>query len=223
MAEKHLTVPEPGVRAMAHDMAYRLACEQLAAVSDIEQQCRNAGAGFSAAEKIITLEHLTRTYTIGFPGGSVTLAGVDNPVPIKDKILVLHYLTRARGTPMTGKQITYKELHEGINYFSVFATRTIKPLVNYFGEDPEKLLQSAAVLGGQKADLGDTAVTFPAFPHLPVTFVLWRGDDEFPPEGSILFDSNVSDYLANDDLHTLCENIIWRLVSLSRSGGDNPG
>lgn len=223
MSEKYLTVPEPGVRAIAHEMAYRLVCERLAAVSDVEQQCRNAGAGYSATEKIITLEHLTGTYTIGFPGGEIALVGVDNPVPIKEKILILHYFTRARGTPMTGKKITYKELHEGINYFSVFATRTIKPLVNYFGEEPEKLLQTAAILGGQKAKFGDAAVTFSAFPHLPVTFVLWRGDDEFPPEGSILFDSNVSDYLANDDLHTLCENIIWRLVRLSRSGGDNPG
>ena len=45
-----------------------------------------------------------------------------------------------------------------------------------------------------------------------MTFVLWRGDAEFPPEGSILFDSNVSNYLSNDDIHALCEGIAWRLV-----------
>ena len=78
-------------------------------------------------------------------------------------------------------------------------------------------------MGGRPADFGDAAVTFPAFPRVPLTYVLWRGDEEFSPEGSILFDSTVADYLSNDDIHALCETIIWRLVRLSKTGGDNPG
>jgi hypothetical protein len=218
MAGEYLTAPKQKVREYAHELAYRLACEKLAGIADIERQCQNAGAGYSPVEKIITLKYLVNSYRINFPGGGVAVAGSDEPVPIKDKILILDYFTRARGTPLKGKWITYKELHEGINYFDVFATRTIKPLVTYFGGEPEKLLQTATSLGGRKADYGDAAVTFKAFPRLPVTFVLWRGDDEFPPEGSILFDSTASDYLSNDDIHTLCENIVWRLVRLSRNG-----
>jgi len=43
--------------------------------------------------------------------------------------------------------------------------------------------------------------------------VLWRGDDELAPEGSILFDSTIPDYLSTEDITVLCETIAWRLVS----------
>jgi hypothetical protein len=223
MADNHLAVPEPGVREVAHELALNLARQRLAAIADIEAQCRNSGARYLAGEKLIVLDYLGRSFNIGFPEGEVAPAGGTEPVAIRDKILILDYFTRAKGTPPSGKTITYKELHDGINYYPAFAKRAIQPLVTYFSEDPGRLVKTAENLGGRPADLGDAAVAIPAFPRVTVTLVLWRGDDEFPPEGSILFDGNVSDYLSNDDIHTLCENIAWRLVRLFKTGGDSPG
>jgi hypothetical protein len=212
MTPKHLTVPEPGVRAVAHELALKLARQRLAAVADIEKQCRNSGARYLVGEKTISLDFLGRAYNISFPEGEVAPAEGNEPVPIKDKILILDYFTRAGGAPPTGSTITYKELHDGLNYYPTFAKRAIQPLVTHFGEAPENLIKAAAALGGRRVELGDAAVSIDAFPRVTVTFVLWRGDDEFPPEGSILFDGNISDYLSNDDIHALCENIAWRLV-----------
>jgi hypothetical protein len=214
MTRERLKVPERNVREYAHELAYRLACEQLASIDDIEQQCRKSGAQYIPSRKVIIIEHLNRSYEISFPDGQVSLAAGEEAVPIRDKILILHYFTRAKGTPLSNKTITYKELHDGINYFGVFATRTIKPLVSFFSKKPGELLKTAETLGGRKADYGDTAVTINAFSQVPVTIVLWQGDEEFAPEGSILFDSTISDYLTNDDIHTLCENITWKLVRL---------
>jgi hypothetical protein len=223
MTRERLTVPEQNVREYAHGLAYKLTCEKLAGIIDIEEQCRKSGAKYTHSQKAIILDHLNRSYKISFPDGEVAFADKKAVVPIKDKILLLDYFTRARGTPLTGRTITYKELHDGINYYPTFSKRTIQPLVTYFGDDPGQLLKTAITLGGRKADFGDVAVTIDAFPRVPVTLVLWRGDKEFPPEGSIMFDSNISDYLTNDDIHTLCENITWRLVRLSKTGGDTPG
>jgi hypothetical protein len=212
MAEKNLAVPEPGVREMAHEMALKLARQRLAAITDIEKQCANAGARYLPDRKSIALVFLGRTYLISYPAGEVSPAESRETIPIKDTILILDYLTRATGSPSTGKTVTYKELHDGINYYPTFAKRAIQPLIGNFGERPEKLAETAKALGGRPADFGDAAVTIDAFPRVSLTFVLWRGDAEFPPEGSILFDSNVSNYLSNDDIHALCEGIAWRLV-----------
>ena len=62
------------------------------------------------------------------------------------------------------------------------------------------------------------AVTINAFKRVPITFVLWRGDEEFPPDGSILFDATVSDYLSIEDINVLCERITWKLVRLLKEG-----
>jgi hypothetical protein len=221
MTRERLTLPKKNVREYAHGLAYKLACEQLAGIQDIELQCYKSGAQYIAPEKTIIIDYLNQSYRISFPDGEVSSATGGEDVPIKDKILILDYFTRAKGTPLSEKKITYKELHDGLNYFDTFAKRTIQPLVTFFGSQPEQLLKTARILGGQKADYGDAAVTINAFSRVPVTIVLWHGDEEFAPEGSLLFDSTIADYLTNDDIHTLCEDITWKLVRLLKTGDES--
>lgn len=204
-----------------YGLAYRLAAEGLARTGDIELQCARSGAVCQVAgsKTVIAIQYLGRTYLVTLPEVVVSLRDSDKPVPLKDRILILHYLTRAKGTPLSGRLIAYKELPEGAVYFPTFAKRAIKPLVDHFGGEPERLADISKVLGGRQTDHGDAAVTIDAFKLVPVTLVLWRGDDEFPPEGSILFDSNVSDYLSTEDINVLCESVAWRLVRQLKSGG----
>jgi len=214
MTSKHITVPEPGVREIAHQLAYKLAVEQMAAITDIQEQCRRSDCQYLPDPQAVAIKHLNQAYHIGYPTGEVTFADADEAVPLRDKILTLHYLTRAKGTPLTGKMITYKELHDGLNYYPTFFKRAISPVVNRYKDEPQKLIEAGQRLGGYKAEYGDTAVTIPAFTRVPLTFVLWRGDKEFAPDGNIMFDSTISDYLPTEDISILCEVIAWRLVRL---------
>jgi hypothetical protein len=223
MTKRNPIAPEQNVRDYANELAIDIARKKLAGIPDLEAQCARAGASYDAAAGAALLPYLDRTVRITLPAGEVAYTDGETAVSAKDTILVLDYFTRAGGAPLTGNLITYQELHDGLNYFGVFSTRTTRPLIQYFGREPEKFLAAAKQIGGAPADFGDVAVTFTAFPHAPLTYVLWKGDDEFPPDASILFDSTVSDYLSNDDIHNLCESIVWRLVRLSKSGGDHAG
>ena len=197
-----------------YELAYRLACEQLAKIDDIEQQCIKSGATYEVTDsrKTAVLEYLNRLYKISLPDIDVSLMDSEEVVPLRDKILILHYFTQAKGTPLSDKIMAYKELPGGDCYLPTFFKRAINPVVDNFGEEPEKLLEVAEILGGHKADYGDVAVTINPFSKVPITFILWRGDDEFPPTGNIIFDSTIPDYLTTEDTHTLCEIIAWRLV-----------
>ena len=207
-----------------YELAYKLACEQLAKIDDIEQQCLKSDAQYQIidSQKVIIIEYLNRSYQITLPDIGISLKDSEEEVPLRDKILILHYLTQAKGTPTSNKVIAYKELPEGASYFPTFSKRAIKPLVDHFGNEPHRLVDIAGILGGHKADYGDAAVTINAFSRVPITLVLWRGDEEFPPEANIIFDSTISDYLSTEDINVLCETIAWRLVKLLKSGGDNP-
>jgi hypothetical protein len=216
-------MPGQNSHPYGYELAYRLACEQLA-TSDIEQLCLKSGTKCKVidSQKVIIVEYLNQSYQVQVPDGKISLLGSGGEVPIRDRILILHYLTQARGTPTSNKAITYKELPEGVNYFPTFFKRAIKPVVDHFGNEPQQLLNIAATLGGHKADYGDVAVTINAFSRVPITFVLWRGDDEFPPDGNIIFDANISDYLSTEDINVLCEIIAWRMVKLLRARKSSP-
>lgn len=203
----------------AYEMAYKLACEQLSKIGDIDQLCLRSGAQYQVinTKEFILLNYFNQSYQITFPDINISLIDSNQEVPIRDKILILHYLTLAKGTPISNKVIAYKELPEGANYFPSFYKRAIKPLLDYFSKEPRLLLDAAKRLGGYEADYGDVAVTINAFGRVAITLILWRGDDEFVPEGSILFDSSISDYLSTEDINVLCETISWKLVRLLKS------
>ena len=222
MESKTLTLSTRKNDEYGYDLAYRLACEQLTQIEDIEQQCRKTGAQYIASQKAITIEYLNQSYLITLPVVEISLVGKEKEVPLRDKILILHYLTQTKGTPLANKVISFKELPEGTGYFPTFYQRTIRPLVNYFGNEPHQLPNVAKKLGGREADYGNAAVTINAFCQIPITLVLWKGDEEFAPEGNVLFDSTIPDYLPVEDIIVLSETTVRILIKLLKAGGDNP-
>ena len=218
-----MALPEQNVRKYAYELSYKIACEQLASTVDIEKQCRNSGARYIKSDKSVVIDYLYETYRIAVANGNISRTAGENEVTMRDKILILHYFLQAKGTPLTNTLITYKELHDGINYYPTFFKRAIQVIVNHFGKEPQKLLDVAVMLGGHKSDYGDIAVTINPFKHVPITIALWQGDEEFAPEGNIMFDSTISDYLPTEDITVLSEVIAWKMARLLKTGGDSPG
>ena len=202
-----------------YQLAYKLACEELAKVEDIGELCRRSDTShrITDSQKVITLDYLGRSYDVTVPDIDISLKDSEEKVPLVDQILILHYLLQAKGTPLSNEMIGYKHLPGGSVYFPTFSKRAIKPIVDSFGKEPARLLDVAAAIGGREAAHGDAAVTIDAFRRVPITFVLWRGDEEFPADGNILFDSTVSDYLTTDDINAVCGIIAWKLVGQLRA------
>ncbi|MFC1943646.1 DUF3786 domain-containing protein [Chloroflexota bacterium] len=218
MESKRLTLPEQTNYGYAYELAYKLAGEQLAKIDDIEQQCRKSDTQYQVidSKKTILIRYLNQSYLITLPSIEISLVDSAGEVPIRDKLLILHYFTSAKGTPPANSIITFRELPEGSVYSPTFTKRTIKPLIDHFGQEPYLLIEAGEKLGGYKADYGDTAVTINAFNRVPITIILWRGDDELAPQGSVVFDVTISDYLPTEDITVLCETITWRLVRYLR-------
>ena len=218
MESKRLPLPGQKNYESAYELAYKLACEQLAKIDDIEQQCRKSGAQYQVvgSKKTIIIQYLNQSYLITLPGIEVSLVDSAEQVPIRDRLLILHYFTSAKGTPAANRLITFRELPEGSVYSPTFSKRTIKPIVDQFGQEPHLLVDAGEKLGGHKADYGDMAVTINAFSRVPITIILWRGDDELAPQGNVVFDATISDYLPTEDITVLCETLTWRLVRYLR-------
>jgi len=218
MENKHFALPEQKNYEFANKLAYQLACEQLAKIEDIEEQCRKSDAQYQVVDsrKEIVIKYLNRPYLITLPDIKVSLVDSVEDIPMRDKILILHYFISAQGTPAANRLITFRELPEGSVYSPTFSKRTIKPLLDNFARESQLLLKAGEKLGGHKADYGDAAITINAFNCVPITIVLWQGDDEFAPQGNILFDATISDYLPTEDITVLCETITWRLIRFLR-------
>jgi len=149
---------------------------------------------------------------VSWPEVSVTPAQGEGDISLTEQILILHYLLNATGEPLSGREIDFRNVPEGGFYWSAFVSRAKKPLLETFGQDLDLYREVAATLGGTPRDLGDASATFMAFPLVPVTHVLWHGDEEFPPEANILFDDTISSHLSTEDIAALAGSSVYRLM-----------
>lgn len=174
----------------------------------------NSKCSFDENNSYFTVPFLNKNLLVGYPEGRISFENSDDEVPITWKILALHYLVQASGKPLTNNFITYKELSGGSIYYEPFKKRAINPMIKFFGETPWKLAQIGEKFGGIKGNHGDCSITINLFPNVPITYVIWKGDDEFPPNATILFDETAGDYLHTEDYAIGASLIVCEMAKL---------
>jgi hypothetical protein len=200
--------------------AFRLACQELATVN-LHRICALSGAVVTEDKNgnpAIRISFMNQDHLIHLePEIDVILQSKGEPVPIPEKILILHYLLTARGESLRQNLITFRQVEEGPFYYAAFIKRALDPLAQTFGGEPQRLLDCGSQLGAVPDELGDASITLKPLPHVPVTFVIWGGDDELPPQANILFDESIVSYLPTEDIAVLCSMIVYRLIRIKES------
>jgi len=163
-----------------------------------EQVAQNACLIYDASGRSWQLPYLGRNYRVEYPGGKI-YDPEGNEVPLYLSILMLHYLVTADGTPLAGQWISYRHLPGGDIYIGPFHQRAIQPFLHSFGRQPENFCRAAAALGSIKGPGRGVNMIIPVFPRVPLSFILWPGDEELPSSANILFDSQASSYLPTED------------------------
>jgi len=180
-----------------------------------------SGARFEAPREgnaAISLEFLARAVKVTWPNLEIFFGNTEDELSIQEQVLLLHYLNGADGEIPSGQWIAYQEVPDGRFYLDAFIRRAKTPMVQVFGNQPERLVELATErYGATPLDQGDVSVQVQALPLVPVALILWRGDDEFPPEGTILFDRSVADIFSAEDIAWLAGMIIYPLIGMAKS------
>lgn len=180
--------------------AYKMACEELTKRSPA-QICLNAAVSFCTDEDIFLVKYLGRDYQISLQTGDVSGVGSGVEVSASVKVLLLHYLLNASNRPLSGNMISFRDLKNGAAiYYPNFYKRAVIPLIRTFGDCAEDIYKASAELNGVKEKYGHASVTVNVLPMVPVTFVLWEGEDDIPASGTILFDDSIEYFLPAEDI-----------------------
>lgn len=169
---------------------------------------------------ILFLNFLNRDIMLSWPELDFAYKGSDEKLPIQQQILLLHYVRGAwssSGAAITGEWISFQEVPDGKFYLDAFHRRAKNPMVQAFGHRPELLLKLAGeAFGAEPLDQGDVSVLVKALPLVPVALLIWKGDEEFPPEGNILFDRNILKMLSAEDIAWLSGMVVYPLMGMAR-------
>lgn len=119
----------------------------------------------------------------------------------------------SRSTPaLSGIWVPLREVKRAYPFAAAFQNRALTPFARYFNGKKEALIRAGEQLGFQRIPFSDVGFEAMAFPCLPVRFLFWDGDEEFPAQANILFDSNITDFVHEETVVMLGEDGVRRLM-----------
>lgn len=179
----------------------------LAAYKELDPKEISERTGFPYDEETqkFTVHFMGSTYLVSFP--DYEIRHVEDSIgvyPLDDamnaKILIARFMTERHIALSTGKFITYHDVPWGEVYFRQFQGRCLMRFAFSYGNKLEQFQKVMEHLGAEKSTEGDCSYILELMDNLFVKFILWEGDDEFPPSSQILFSDNFAVCLAAEDL-----------------------
>ena len=120
-------------------------------------------------------------------------------------LMLFAYLIEAKEIKPSHTWVSEKDLKGGATFFRGPHSLDVSTMEQLYGRDPEAFLRSGRKLGGTEILYGDRGFALEVFPKVPLAYVLWKGDEEFPARIGVLFDSTIQDHFTLD--------VIWCMVA----------
>ncbi|OGQ01266.1 MAG: hypothetical protein A2Z51_12380 [Deltaproteobacteria bacterium RBG_19FT_COMBO_52_11] len=127
-------------------------------------------------------------------------------------LMVLLYLLNAKKGEPTRTWISEKELKGGTTFFRGPHALQVEELKTAFGKNPGSFGRAGTVLGGVELLFGDKAFSLTVFPKVPLAYILWKEDEEFPPQVTVMFDSTIQEHFSLDGIWCIVAEVSQRLL-----------
>ncbi len=122
-------------------------------------------------------------------------------------LAALWYLGTAKYVPPSGRMISPASLKGGEIFQRGTHVLPLHKIAAKYDSDFEGFYKRGEELGGQQMGYGDASLRLLPFPRVPVTVILWSGDEEFPARADMFFDTTCEKHLPTD--------VIWSTAMTS--------
>jgi len=129
-----------------------------------------------------------------------------------DELLALRYLAVERAVKPLGETISFRDLPGGQAYFEPAAKRTTRLLLDFIGNDLERLRKALGRYPFEETAIGDLGAVIHAIGRLDVTLVYRQGDDEFPATADLLYDRIIASVFHTDEVAALATRLCTGLL-----------
>lgn len=179
---------------------------------DPEEMAARCARPYDRAAGTLTMELLGERFAVSHPDFTITgPRSLTNP----ERILFLRYLLDGRCVPPGGRYLAYQELPWGEVYLQQFTGRCIKRFAFSYGGRPDLLRRVMERLPANPISRSDAGYEVELMEGLTIQFLLWLGDEEFPPNAQILFSDNFRFAFTAEDIANIGDIVLGRMKRLS--------
>ncbi len=181
----------------------------------VDKVCAQPGVSLATDGLSYEVKFLDSTYQVDPSNCRITELYPDPSRLLAEEfqILLIRYLVADYGGPVSDREISEKDLQGGVTFFQGPHALHVEPIIKAYGADPEAFESRALELGANPGSYGDKSMKFCPFPEIPVTYILWKEDKEFPASVNITFDKSIEKWFSLDMIFTLVLVVTNRIVN----------
>jgi len=179
---------------------------------DGEKTAHRAKCRYLAGPERYIILLLNSEYIVNLPEKQILSAKHSSEADFLEELCILAYLINSQDLPVANKLTPAEALPGGQFFFRGPHKLATEKLEEVFGQCPERLYEVMDAFGAKRCKFGDACIELYVLPRIPLTIVIWRGDEEFGARASILFDETAATQLPLDALWAAANLAIKALV-----------
>ena len=164
----------------------------------------------------LTLRHFGEKFAVDATTGAIR--SLDRPGPVSATVRLNIYTLFGYVSPLArfrDQWVTFPQLRDTSVFEAAFQSAILRPLAATFSGHAGALRQALEAMGGTPLPTGDVGYQVEAFACIPVRYLFWEGDDEFPAQANMLFDASATDYIHGESIVTIGSYGLSRLAELA--------
>lgn len=120
------------------------------------------------------------------------------------------------GAKLLGEWVNFAGLRGTAPFDPAYRKSVLRPLAETFSGHLPELERAAEALGALKLGYGDLSFQLDAFACMPLRFLFWEGDEEFPAQANILFDRSATDFIHPESTVTVAAAGLYALAEAAQ-------
>ena len=165
----------------------------------------------------LVLRHYRERFAVDAATGAIR--SLDRPGPLSTTVRLNIYTLFGYASPLAhfrDRWVTFPQLRNTSVFDAAFRNGILRPLASTFAGRAGDLRR--ALEGLDRAPIStsaDVGYQVAAFDCIPVRFLFWDGDEEFPAQANLLFDESATDFIHGESVVTIASYGLSRLSELA--------
>lgn len=164
----------------------------------------------------LTITHFSRKFGINRENGHISALEDAEPVSCCERLNIYTLFDCVSPfAALKGNWVKFDQLKDAAPFSKAFQAGIVAPFGRTFNGHMAELEQAFRRLNGRKLPQSDLGYELNAFECLPVRFLFWEGDEEFPAQGNLLFDASATDFIHVESIVTIATLGVEKLAKMA--------
>ena len=178
--------------------------------------------GLEWDDDALYLEYFSNRMRIDSKTGEITYADrPDRKLTFNTAISIYNLFYYAADAPAaSGRMVLFREVKRAYPFEQAYRQTILKKVEECFAGRVDLLKAACEKLCGTALPQGDAGYVIPVFPFLNMAILFWDEDEEFPAKANMLFDSNVTDFMHEENVVGIASDLVYYLTEAAGLGAE---